>query len=238
MDRTGPKSMIYSRTGGVVVKIKICGITRQEDAVNACECGADILGFIFVKGTVRYVSPERVRGMVKNIRYHGSRNVGFAGLFKDEDPETVVSISLECGLDHVQLQGQEDPGSCEFIKKRTGADIMKVFKVRDRIMSNGPYFPRDYPAADYLVFDTFHPDKAGGTGTVFEWGSLMKAKSMICKPFFLAGGLDPYNVSDAIRRVDPYGVDVSSGVEKVAGEKDAELLKEFVSNARKNKEGS
>ena len=110
--------------------------------------------------------------------------------------------------------------------------IIKVFKVDDKILPCAEYGPGSYDQADYFLFDTFHPDMAGGTGENFDWGVLNREKDRLTKPFLVAGGLDPKNVASVIKSVYPYGVDTSSGVEASPGEKDANLLKEFIKNAK------
>lgn len=215
-----------------MVKVKICGITCLEDAVSARENGADNLGFIFVKGTPRCVHPDDVSRILKDMPPGMDTSSGITVLFENEDPERVISVVSACGADHVQLQGEESPGYCGLIKERTGSSILKVFKVYDSIIPNGAYMPGDYPAADYFVFDTFHPYMPGGTGLRFDWDVIVKEKRRLSRPFFLAGGLDASNVAEAVRSVRPYGVDVSSGVEKSPGSKDAGLIKEFIKNAK------
>lgn len=215
-----------------MVKVKICGIKNPGDALAACENGADYIGLIFVEGTPRYASQEDALEILKGIPSAIREKVSITGLFKDEDPAKVISIVTGCGLDHVQLQGAESPADCESIKKKTGARIMKVFKVYDSVLPNGSYKPADYDAADYFVFDTFHPYMSGGTGLRFDWDALIKAKPGISRPFFMAGGLNPSNVAEAVRAVRPYGVDVSSGVEEFPGKKDLNLMKEFIKNAK------
>jgi phosphoribosylanthranilate isomerase len=141
----------------------------------------------------------------------------------------------------VQLAGSEKPAFClelktliaEKHKKRI--NIIKTFKVGQEIMPYGPYGMDDYTEADFFLFDTYVPGLAGGTGKKFNWEAVAAKRGSIKKPFFLAGGLNAGNVSEAIAAVRPYGVDVSSGIEKRPGEKDPELLKEFVSNAKRTK---
>ena len=215
-----------------MVKVKICGITCLEDAISARENGADNLGFIFVKGTPRCVHPDDVSRILKGMPPGMDGSGGITVLFKDEDPEKVISVVSACGVDYIQLQGEESPEYCDLIKKRTGSSIMKVFKVYDSIIPNGAYMPGDYAAADYFVFDTFHPYMPGGTGLRFDWDVIVKEKSRLSRPFFLAGGLDASNVAEAVKFIRPYGVDVSSGVEKFPGNKDTGLMKEFIKNAK------
>jgi phosphoribosylanthranilate isomerase len=217
-----------------MAKVKICGITSAEDAVSACEAGADLIGFVFVEGTPRNVSVDAVREIVKKVRSSGKKPGGFVGLFKDADRSAVETAVKACGLDHVQLHGDETPEYCVCLKKAVeNLKIIKVFKVKKGIIPCGVFGPEDYAEADYYLFDTYEPTAAGGTGKPFDWASVNRYSGQIDRPYFVAGGLNPANVRDAVRALHPYGVDVSSGVESAPGKKNAELLKEFVKNAKK-----
>ncbi len=219
-----------------MVKVKICGITNVEDALLAFEYGADLLGFIFVKGTPRYV--ENVSDIIKDLPAELKDKGGIAGVFRDEKPEVVVETVARCGLDHVQLHGEESPDYCRALKEALleghgpGVRIMKTFKVKEKILPHGSCAFGDYEDADYFLFDTFHPGLPGGTGLRFDREALIREKDKIKKPFFIAGGLTPGNVSEAVRAVRPHGVDVSSGVERSPGKKGRDLLKEFIENAK------
>ncbi len=221
-----------------MVKVKICGITNSDDAVSACAYGADLIGFVFIEGTPRGVDKLNVKNIIKDIDVNSSRSGVKVGLFKDENKEKVSDIAVYCGLDCVQLQGEESPEYCRelkaMVKDERGRDIeiIKAFKVKDEILSHGMYVPADYLDADYFVFDTFNPDISGGTGEIFDWEVLKREVVSLKKPFFVAGGLNPGNVQDAIKVMLPYGVDVSSGIERKKGMKDVELLKEFIQNAK------
>jgi len=221
-----------------VVKVKICGIKRPEDALSACKYGADLLGFVFVEGTPRAVTAREVKEALSGLPGAARKRIGAVGLFRDEDPEEAARTVAECGLDHVQLHGSERPSYCaelnEILRAEHGrvVKVMKAFRVEDGILPVGPYVPGDYTDTDYFLFDTFHKELPGGTGRSFNWEILNEAKDIIRKPFFLAGGLGPDNVAEAVRYVSPYGVDVSSGVEEYPGKKDERLIKEFISNAK------
>jgi phosphoribosylanthranilate isomerase len=221
-----------------VVKVKICGIKRPEDALSACVSGADLLGFVFVAGTPRAVTAAEAGKALACLSAPERKKIGAVGLFRDADPEDAARTVAECGLDHVQLHGSERPSYClelkEILKTGYGLEvkIMKVFRVEDGILPMGTYVPGDYAGADYLLFDTFHKELPGGTGRSFNWEILNEEKYNIRKPFFIAGGLNPDNVAEAVRYVSPYGVDVSSGVEEYPGKKDERLIKEFIYNAK------
>ncbi|MFH1837099.1 MAG: phosphoribosylanthranilate isomerase [Candidatus Omnitrophota bacterium] len=221
-----------------MVKVKICGITNLEDALMAGKYGADLLGFIFVENTLRNVEMNIVKDIIFSLNTRGFSNVAKVGLFKDENQEKVSKIVKFCELDHVQLHGNETPEYCKELKtsvlKKCGRDIriIKAFKVADKILSHGSYGMSDYDDADYLVFDTFKADLDGGTGKEFSWDILIEDRIDIKKQFFVAGGITPENVKEAVKRIQPYGIDVSSGVEEIPGKKDERLLKEFVKNAK------
>ena len=118
------------------------------------------------------------------------------------------------------------------LKKKVDCRIAKTFKVTASGLVSGSHSPKDYDMCDYFVFDTFHPSMSGGTGETFDWKLLREESSRINKPFFVAGGLNPGNVVHAVKMLNPYGVDVSSGVESSPGKKDKRLLKEFIENAK------
>jgi phosphoribosylanthranilate isomerase len=222
-----------------MTKVKICGITNSDDAVKACELGADLLGFIFVEGTPRCTDPDTVKNIITDLPAQFKEKVGMVGLFKDEKFERIIETFLYCDLDYIQLHGMEFPDDCQMLKQLMSGQsmvdvkILKVFKVDKKILPQGKFDLEDYESVDYFVFDTFHPEIAGGTGKQFDWEALKKEKDRIKKDFFIAGGLDPKNVSEAVKAVHPYGVDVSSGVESSPGKKDEKLLKEFIENAKK-----
>ncbi|MFH1305407.1 MAG: phosphoribosylanthranilate isomerase [Candidatus Omnitrophota bacterium] len=218
-----------------MVKVKICGLTNLEDAKTAYDCGADLLGFVFIKGTPRTVKDDRFVRDACKFGEDEPKTPHFVGLFKNEDPKKIAKIVSRCGLNYVQLQGEESPGYCRRLREMLapGAGIIKAFRVGHEILRvAGKYIPGDY-SADYLVFDTYDPELAGGTGKGFDRKILAAVKENIDKPFFVAGGLTPANVAALIREVQPYGVDVSSGIERVPGKKDEKLLKEFIYNAKK-----
>ncbi|MBF0252682.1 MAG: phosphoribosylanthranilate isomerase [Candidatus Omnitrophica bacterium] len=209
--------------------VKICGLTNYEDASKAVELGADLLGFLFAKESPRYTEPCKVKKIIQNL----PEETGKAGLFKNEDIDVIVDTLLECSLTHVQLHGNESPVFCINLKSaalKHGKDIivMKTFKVGEAIMWSNPL---EYEkAVNYFLFDTYHPKMMGGTGLKFDWDVLKNTN--INNPYFLAGGLDPKNVGEAIRTLNPYGVDIASGVEAFVGKKDHEKLKEFIYNAK------
>jgi phosphoribosylanthranilate isomerase len=201
------------------VKVKICGITNIQDAISAIEAGADALGFIFVPESKRYVDKDVVREITKHIPPF----IVTVGVFVDEPIDKVKTIVEYCNIDIVQLHGNETPEYCHNL----GYRIIKSFRVKkdeDYIQNIS-----GYDVSGYLL-DTYVEDVKGGTGKSFEWHLAIKAKKY--GPVILAGGLTPENVDKAIDIVKPYGVDVSSGVEKIPGKKDKIKMKEFVQKVR------
>ncbi len=201
------------------VLIKICGITNLADALLSVEAGADILGFVFYERSPRYL-PLRVAGEI--IRRLPA-SVVKAGVFVNADKERINCVVGECGLDLLQFHGEERPEHC----LRFGLRTMKAFRIR------GPESLRILPdyGTDAWLLDAYTPGARGGTGERFDWDLAVEAGSW-GRPIFLAGGLTPSNVATAIRQVHPYGVDVSSGVEKAPGRKDAAKVKTFIAAAR------
>ncbi len=200
------------------VKIKICGMTRVEDALKAAEFGADAVGFIFYKKSPRAVTDKMVREMVSALPPFVQR----VGVFVNEKAERINALVSRLGLDIVQLHGDETPAFCRKIEVR----VVKAVRMQDPSVLERL---ADYPVDGFLL-DTFHPGAYGGTGEVFDWRLAKKGKRL--GPVILAGGLNPDNVSAAIRQVGPYGVDVCSGVEKKPGVKDFKKMRAFVSAVR------
>ena len=198
-------------------RVKICGITRYEDAKAAVEYGADALGFVFYEGSPRHVFPETVKDIISNLPPF----VTTVGVFVNAPTTEIKEIVEFTGIDVVQLHGEEPPEECLFWKR-----VIKAIKVRD--MSDLDEL-QQYRVSAYLL-DTYSPDMPGGTGQVFNWEIALHAKRF--GHVILAGGLTPENVSDAIKTVKPYAVDVSSGVESEKGIKDHEKLKLFIKRAK------
>ena len=208
--------------------VKICGLTNLDDALFAAEAGADLLGFLFAEVSPRHIAPEKVKEIIQGL----PGSVKTVGLFKDHSIEKVLNDIINCGLDCVQLHGNESPDFCAELKVLAGKEnkeieILKTFKVKDRIMG---LQPDAYKDVDYFLFDTYHPKMMGGTGIKFDWDVLKGFKGD--KPFFLAGGLNPGNVKEAVATINPFGVDIASGVEREVGSKDHDKVKEFILNAK------
>jgi len=201
-----------------MTRVKICGITSAEDALAAVEAGADALGFVFVPGTPRLVHPETAERIVAGLPPF----VTAVGVFVDQPLEEVLRIAARCNLQAVQLHGDEP----EAFSRRIPLKVIKAVRVRDA-PDLGPI--ATYPAHAFLL-DAFVEGQAGGTGTPISWDLAVQAKGHA--PIILSGGLRPETVGLAVRRVRPYGVDVSSGVEMRPGRKDHQKVREFIAAVR------
>ncbi len=202
-----------------MTRVKFCGITNKEDALNAASLGADAIGFIFTKQSPRYVSPETVEEIVIAIPPF----IQTVGVFVNEDKTIIESIVSRCKLDLIQLHGEESPGFCLGfgLKKR----VIKSFRIRD--LDDLKPLSAYQGAISAALLDTKVPTKRGGTGQSFDWGLALKAKE--CEfPIILAGGVTISNIRKAIQLVNPYAIDISSGIEVYLGKKDYNKMKEII----------
>lgn len=196
-------------------KIKLCGLTRTDDieAVNTLQ--PDFIGFVFAEKSKRFANPEQVAQLKKKLCVQTES----VGVFVNESPETVADY-LNTGLiDIAQLHGQENESYIQNLRSLTGKPIIKAF----RIDSEADVTCAANSTADYVLLDA----GTGGTGTCFDWDLVCRLK----RPYFLAGGLHPGNVCEAIKKCTPYAVDVSSGIE-TDGIKDRKKMEEFVAAVR------
>ncbi len=198
--------------------LKICGITRLEDARYCAAAGADFLGFIQHQASPRYVDPNRAKEIIDWV--YGAKAVG---VFVDEDIATVNHVADQCGFAYVQLHGDESPGYCAEVDR----PVIKALRVRsdsspEQLQASAARYA---PVAEYLLLDTYHPNAHGGTGNPFDWGVVENLD--LGQPYFLAGGISPTNLSAALAVPGPAGVDVSSALESSPGVKDLDLLADF-----------
>jgi len=192
----------------------------MEDAAAAVAAGADALGFNFWNGSPRFIDPARAARIVEHI----PSSVLTVGVFVDEEPERLLAIAEQTGIMALQLHGSETP---EYVD-RLGAYLkIKALKVNDDFQ---PEVLQRYPSASIFLLDGYVAGMVGGTGRTFDWSLAIKAKEY--GKIMLAGGLTHENVAAAVRRVEPWGVDVASGVESEPGKKDPRLIREFVRAAR------
>jgi phosphoribosylanthranilate isomerase len=203
-----------------MIRVKICGLKRAEDAAAAVAAGADALGFNFWKGTPRYITPREAAQIVENA----PPGVLTVGVFVNEAAERVIEIADETGIMALQLHGSESP---EYLDELGAFLKIKALKV-------GPGFQPEqmsrYASASVFLLEGLVAGMVGGTGQTFDWSIAEKAKEY--GKIILAGGLTPDNVAEAVRRVRPWGVDVASGVESEPGKKDPRLIRDFIQAAR------
>jgi phosphoribosylanthranilate isomerase len=203
----------------VPVRVKVCGITRTEDALAAVQHGADAVGFVFWHQSARFISPTQVREIVLRLPPF----VSVVGVYVDPSSEWVEETSLTAGLSLLQFHGEESPEFCnqfmlpyiKALRVREGIDLLQYGKL--------------YHDAKGLLLDTYSAGMPGGTGQVFDWRLIPKDFPL---PLVLSGGLNPDNVAHAIRQVRPWAVDVSSGVEIAKGIKDVNKISAFMQGVK------
>jgi phosphoribosylanthranilate isomerase len=193
--------------------VKICGITRAQDADLASRLGAAAVGFVLWPGSPRCVTPDAARMIAAELPPHVMK----VGVFVDEDIETVRNLMDVVGLDVAQLHGNETPDYCQQLGRR----IFKSVGVRD----NGTVDVSTFDPEVVLLIDAHDSERHGGTGRTVNWDSAREIAAM--RPTILAGGLNAANIRLALQSVRPYGVDVSSGVESSPGVKDPVRMRSF-----------
>lgn len=198
--------------------VKICGVTNVEDAQFALECGADAIGLNFYERSPRFITMERAQEIVSKLPEHKSK----IGVFVNASRKRILEVIKTVNLSAVQLVGQHGPDDLVNFE----SSVIKVFRVY-------PGFDvevlRNY-IIDAFLLDTYQDETYGGTGKTFDWNVAIKAKEY--GKIILSGGLNPENIEDAVKYVQPYGVDVSSGVELRPGRKDPKKIRNFIARAR------
>ncbi len=205
-----------------ITKVKICGITSAEDAAVAVEAGADALGFVFYRKSPRYIEPLVAKQIIMGL----PPLVTAVGVFVDEEQQVVRSLMDDCGLALAQLHGQESAVYCQEL----GRPVLKALRVKDRSSFLALAEFQGRAGVRGFVLDAFSDQAYGGTGQVIDWE--LAAEVARAAHILLAGGLTPDNVATAIQSVQPYGVDVSSGVEREPGRKDHEKVRAFIRAVR------
>ncbi|WP_264448708.1 phosphoribosylanthranilate isomerase [Bacillus cereus] len=200
------------------MKVKICGITDIETAKSACEYGADALGFVFAESK-RKITPEQAKEIIEEIPAHVLK----VGVFVNESVEVIRKIAEECGLTHVQLHGDEDN---HYIGRLKIPSIKAVGVALEQDMEHAKKYE-----TDYMLFDSPKEKFYGGNGKTFSWELLAHMPKALREKTILAGGLNIINIEEAIQTVQPYMVDVSSGVE-TEGKKDIKKIKQFIKKAK------
>lgn len=200
-------------------RVKICGITRIEDAMTAAQAGADAVGFVFEPKSPRYVKPDQAQAIVRALPPF----VTVVGLFVNAAPDTVETVLKHVSLDLLQFHGNETPEQC----RRYHRPYIKAIHMQADVNLHDN--ARRYADAEGLLLDTATANVAGGSGQTFDWSRI---PADLGKPVILAGGLTPENVTEAVRQVRPFAVDVSSGVEQSKGIKDASKITAFIEAVR------
>ena len=196
-------------------KVKVCGITSKTDALAAVEAGADALGFMFYPRSKRAVTSPQIASIVKELPPF----VSVVGVVVNEEIDEIHRVIRECRLDTVQLHGEESPEFCSQVDCR----VIKAFRLQSKSVLEEA---KNYRTSAWLL-DSYSPKARGGTGDSFNWDWVREAGPLE-KPTMIAGGLNPENASQCVQATQPYGLDVSSGVEDSPGRKSPEKMKAFV----------
>ncbi len=196
------------------MRIKICGITQIQQGQEIAALGATTLGFICVKQSPRYVTPEQIEIIIEHL----PADIDKIGIFADHQPQEIASVVATANLTGVQLHGAESPDFCAQLRQIISSEIelIKAFRIKTAESLNDTEAYLNY--VDTLLLDAYHPQMLGGTGKTIDWQDLQQFNPTL--PWMLAGGLTPDNVSDALSRLQPDGIDLSSGVERSPGDKD------------------
>jgi phosphoribosylanthranilate isomerase len=204
-----------------MARVKICGITRHEDAELAASLGAWAIGFNFWEGSKRRCDPGIAAGIARALR----RRVEPVGVFVNPTLDDVVRLAEGVGLTHVQLHGDEGPSFCTAVAERTGAKVIKALGVG----SGADIRDAERFHTDFHMFDAAAGSAYGGTGRTWDWALAAQRRSHV--PLILSGGLTPENVAEGIAAVRPWAVDVASGVESAPGIKDPAKVEAFIAAA-------
>lgn len=197
-------------------KVKICGVTESKGLESACAHGADFIGFLFYPPSDHYVEPARAAPLSEAIPGH----IKSVGLFVDPTDQDIDQILNSVNLDMIQLHGRETPERVSEVKSRTGLEVIKAIKTNSR--ADLPQIKGYRDVADWLIFDS-----GGGSGRTFDWDLLLDYNDPSGK-WMLAGGLNNKNVEEAISKLNPPALDISSGVELKHGKKDPDKVRDFL----------
>jgi phosphoribosylanthranilate isomerase len=206
------------------VRVKICGITKADQAIAISRLGADTLGFICVPSSPRYLEAEKIAAIAHQLKHHCLKSPQRIGVFANAKFETLVETVLQGKLTGIQCHGNESPTDCRRLREEFPyLELIKAFRVKS---SETLTALADYaPWVDGFLFDAYHPQALGGTGQVWDWTLLQSLE--LEKPWFLAGGLMPENIRTVLQQLQPPGIDLSSGVEKAPGDKDLNRIQQL-----------
>ncbi|MDJ0634492.1 MAG: phosphoribosylanthranilate isomerase [Xenococcaceae cyanobacterium MO_188.B29] len=203
------------------MRIKICGITKPEQGKAIAALGATTLGFICVDRSPRYVTPQQIALITEHLPGHVER----IGVFANAREQEIVGTVTEASLTGVQLHGDETPQFCQSLRKLlpSNIELIKALRIKNfDSLTNAQIY---YSLVDTILLDAYHPQLLGGTGTTLNWQDLTNFQPPL--PWLLAGGLTPDNILEALRKVNPQGIDLSSGVERSPGDKDLDKVKQL-----------
>ena len=200
--------------------IKICGITRKQDADDAIGLGVDYLGFVFYKGSPRYIDPVKAGKIIKNL----GNSIAYVGLFVDAGKEEINLAIKNSGVNYLQFHGEENEIFC----KQFNLPYIKTILMKDNVDLLECH--NNFLSAHALLLDTYSKNLKGGTGRKFEWKKIITKD--LKTPVMIAGGLTQDNVNELVINFNPYGVDVSGGVEVEKGKKDYNKMKNFILGVR------
>lgn len=201
-------------------RIKFCGITRLEDALTAINVGADALGFVFYAPSPRHIDIQQAADIMQSLPPFVTK----VGLFVNAESSLVEQVLQSTSVNLLQFHGDESASDCE----QYGMPYMKALRMRDDIDLQREF--THYASACAILLDSYRAGTPGGTGETFSWDRIPEKAE---KPIVLAGGLRPDNVADAVKSVRPYAVDVSGGIEVSKGIKDAEKMRQFVTEVKR-----
>lgn len=207
------------------MRIKICGLTRLDQAAAIADLGATDIGFICVKKSPRYIAPAEIVPIVAGL----PKVVGKVGVFANQSPAEIAEIVTAANLSVVQLHSDESPEFCTEVRTLLpNLEIIKAIRVGDR---QSLEIAKTYESVvDTLLLDAYHPDQLGGTGHTINWQDLQQFSPSI--PWLLAGGLKPSNIKEALSLLNPDGIDLSSGVEDAPGQKNLQQVRQLMANLR------
>lgn len=200
------------------MRVKICGITQPDQAASIAQLGATALGFMCVRQSPRYVTPQQIRVMVDRLPADAVDRVG---VFADADLAEICEVVAVGNLSAVQLHGSESPQFCQALRSALPqVELIKALRVRDAAALAQTQIYQAW--VDTLLLDAYQPGLLGGTGKTLDWSTLQQFRPD--RPWLLAGGIAPDNVLEALSWVQPDGIDLSSGVERAPGDKDLERV--------------
>ena len=203
------------------MRVKICGLTQTQQAIETVNLGASSIGFICVKRSPRYITPQKIKEIVLSLPSH----VDKVGVFADSDLAEITQVVTISGLTSVQLHGAELPDLCDRLRQElpNNTELIKAFRIKTAASLQDTELYANL--VDTLLLDAYHPQILGGTGHTIDWSDLKQFKPSL--PWMLAGGLNPNNLNDALSRLQPDGIDLSSGVERSPGDKDIQKVKQL-----------